>query len=501
MIRQSAGSPGQYSLWDRNIYDLNEEPHYLTLRLVYPVMDKLLSLNLQSILSVQRRLRLWMYESDSRRIFGSALTVGFLTVSFKVASLFKELLVAATFGTSDSLDSYLVALLLPSMAVNILAGSLNAALIPAFISIRDREGNGAAQRLFSGVTALSVGLLSLLTVLLGLALPYILPILAWGFPPEKLALTRSLTLIMLPVIVLSGLATLWGSILNANERFALVAFSPVTIPLLSMVALVFGRSLWGIYAFSLGFVLGTLLQLFVLGWGLKRLGYLLFPLWYGTTPALWQVLAQYLPMIGAAAIMNMSSVVDQSMASTLGAGSVSILNYGNKVVFLILGVTSTAIGTAVLPYFSKIIASGDWTKLGHILKQQTVLIVAMTLPLTTGIVLYSEPIVRLLFQRGTFTSADTFAVGGVQAMYALQIPVYTLGIVFVRLISALAMNKVLMYGTMISFMLNIMLDVMLMRHMGVKGIALATSFVYLASFVYFYCCSAIAVQRRAGRCG
>ena len=164
------------------------------------------------------------------------------------------------------------------MATNIVAGSLNAALIPAFISIRDREGNRCAQRLFSGVTALSLGLLSLLTVLLGLALPYILPILAWGFPPEKLALTRSLTLIMLPVIVLTGLATLWGSVLNANERFALVAISPVTIPLLSMVALVFGRSLWGIYAFSLGFVLGTLLQLFVLGWGLKRQGYLLFPL-------------------------------------------------------------------------------------------------------------------------------------------------------------------------------------------------------------------------------
>ena len=442
----------------------------------------------------------WRHASDNGRIFIASLIVGLLTTSYKCISFIKDLLVASIFGTSDIVDAYLVALMFPSVLAIILAGSLNAALIPTFISVRDREGNEAAKHLLSGITVMTMVFLTLLTVLLALALPYLLPVLAWGFPTEKLALTHRLTLIMLPVIVLSGLATLWGSVLNANERFALVAFSPVTIPLVLMLALIFAHTSWGIYVFGLGLVMGMLLQVIVLGWGLKRQGYSLSPRWYGTTRALWQVIAQYLPMISAAVFMSMSSVVDQSMASTLGPGNVSILSYGSKVVSLIVGVSSMALGTAVLPYFSKIVASGDWCKLRHILRTQTTLIVAMTFPVTTGIALFSEPFVRLLFQRGSFTRADTFAVAGVQAMYALQIPVYTLGIMYVRLISALGKNKVLVYGTMISFILNITFDLILMRHMGVKGIALSTSLVYLVSCGYLYCALTSALRRRVGVC-
>ena len=206
---------------------------------------------------------------------------------------------------------------------------------------------------------------------------------------------------------------------------------PVTIPLLSMVALVFGRSLWGIYAFSLGFVLGTLLQLFVLGWGLKRLGYLLFPLWYGTTPALWQVLAQYLPDDQRAACSDHEHVPPwwtNRWLLRLVRGACRSSITGNKVVSLILGVTSTAIGTAVLPFFSKNRCLRRLDQAGAYPEATDRLDRRNDSPLDDRhcrVFRADRPTARFSGVRSRVRIP--LAVGGVQAMYALQIPVYHAG--------------------------------------------------------------------------
>jgi putative peptidoglycan lipid II flippase len=447
------------------------------------------------------RWRRWTRASDSRKILGATIVIGGLAVAIRLVSLVRDVGIAAVLGTSDDLDAYLTALLLPSVVVNVIAGSLDAALIPAYIEARDRDGAEAAQRLLSEVMFVSLALLGAMTALLALLVPYLLPVFASGFTPGKLTLARRLSYVLLPSGVLSGVATLWSAVLNAGERFALAALAPVMVPLLSVIALLVGRSRGAIYALSLGFIGGMILQAGLLAWGLVRVGVSPVPRWCGGGPALRQVIGQYLPMIVGMLLMHGTILVDQAMAAGLSPGSVSTLNYGNKVVSLILNMVSMALGTAVLPYFSQRVAAGDWAGLRATLWSQAVLIVAVTLPLTAFIVVYSEPIVRLLFQRGTFTAADTRAVGGVQALYALQIPVYTLSILLVRMISALRMNDRILYGTIISFVLNILLDVALVKWIGLAGVALSTSIVYLISFIYISLCYSSVLRGRGGPCG
>src|SRR3989442_2684937 len=121
--------------------------------------------------------------STNRKIFRAAVVVGTVTVVAKVGATAKELVVARWFGRGDVLDAFLIAFLLPSFFVNLVAGSFPFALIPTFIQVREREGREAAQRLFSSFAGLSFGILAGLSILLCPTAPYYFRLLGSGFSP------------------------------------------------------------------------------------------------------------------------------------------------------------------------------------------------------------------------------------------------------------------------------------------------------------------------------
>ena len=191
-----------------------------------------------------------------------------------------------------------------------------------------------------------------------------------------------------------------------------------------------------------------------------------------------------MPMVAGAFLMTSTSLIDQSMAAMLGPGSVSTLNYAAKAVTLILGIGSISLGTAVFPHFSRMVAVYDWAGIRYTLKTYTYLILLVTIPLTLILVFFSESLVRFFFERGAFTSADTWRVSQVQALFLLQVPFYFLGILMVRLISSLKINRILMQAAIINLFLKITFNYFLMQRLGAAGIALSTTLVYVVSFIY-----------------
>jgi putative peptidoglycan lipid II flippase len=433
----------------------------------------------------------WQSQSVNRRILAAMVTVGGFTALVKLAAVAKEMAIAYQFGTGDELDAFLIAFLLPQFAINLIGGSLNAALIPTYIQVREQEGQGAAQRLLSSVMVLSVGFLAALSVVLALTASYVLPLVASGFTAEKLALTHSLYYALLSTLVLSGLATTWGAILNAQNRFALAAVVPVATSIVTVLLVIVMAKHWGIYALAIGAVGGALIETGFLGWGLTRDGVSLVPRWCGTSPAVKQVLAQYAPMVAGAFLMGGTTVVSQSMAAMLGPGSVSVLAYGNKVTNLFIGIGAVAVSTAVLPHFSRMVTVKDWQGLRHTLGTYTRLLLVVSLPVTLALIYFSEPMVAVFFQRGAFTEADTHLVSRVQVIILLQVPLYVVSMLFVRLISALKANQVMMWGNVINLFVCIILNYVLMQWFGVIGIASATSLMYLIS-----CCFLMLVSLR-----
>lgn len=433
------------------------------------------------------RFSIWYRQSINRRIFVATATAGIFTGLAHFGAIAKELIVAHQFGTGDALDSFLIAFLLPSSIMNIVAGSFSAALIPTYIQVREKKGREAAERLFSNILFGSTILMVLMSILLLVIAPVVLPLLGTGFNPEKLALTKRLFYILIPVLLLSGVAKIAGAILNAGERFAMVAVSPLVTYAVATLVLLWAGKTWGIYALAAGTVIGFALECGFLLWGLRRRECSIIPIWNGFDAATKQVIRQFAPTVAGALLMSSTTFVDQTMAAILAPGSVAALSYGGRVTAVLIGLTATALGTAVIPYFSQLAAREDWAGVQSTFNSYLRYIFLAALPVTGLLFAFSEPVVRFLFQKGSFTAEDTVLVAQVQACFALQIPFYIAGILAVRLISALRANQVLLWASAVNMIVNILLNYLFMKKMGVAGIALSTSCVYFISFAFLYC--------------
>ncbi|MBF2064067.1 MAG: polysaccharide biosynthesis C-terminal domain-containing protein [Calothrix sp. C42_A2020_038] len=419
--------------------------------------------------------------STNRKILGAAITVG-LGVGFsKGISVLKELVVAWKFGTNDELDAYFIAVMVPFFIINVIAGALNEALVPTYIQVLEREGRKAAQSLLSGAIALALSLLLITAILIVVTAPIYVPLITKGFNAEKTELTFRLIYAVSPFVLTSGCITILSAILNAKERFALSAFTPTLTPVATIVFLLSLES-WKSFSLVAGLLCGTTLEIIILGLELKRQEVSIFPKWHGFSKNLRQVVSQYLPSVTAAFLMCSTGIVDQSMAAMLAPGSVAALNYADKVVVLPIFLTTTALNTAVIPYFSKMVAHHDWQGVIHTLKHYLRLIFIVTLPFTGLLIFASETIVKLLLQRGSFTPEDTQLVSQIQNCYALQIPFYVGAVFLVQLIISIQKNKILMWGSAINLIVNIIGNYTLMPFFGIQGIALSTSIVYLVSF-------------------
>ncbi|MGE5324046.1 MAG: murein biosynthesis integral membrane protein MurJ [Actinomycetota bacterium] len=422
--------------------------------------------------------------STNRKIFRAALTVGLMGLLAKAALGGKELVVARWFGRSDALDAFLIAYLLPSFVMYLLTGALASALIPVLVEVRHKEDREAADRLISNVAFLGLISLTAIALLLALLAPYFLPRLGSGFSAEKLQLTRQLLYTLLPWVVLSGIAALASSVLNAEERFAFPAVIPVLTPLMTILFIALAARRLGPFSLAAGAACGSLLEAALLVYFLRANGTLLGFRWTGMDANLRSVLQQYMPMLAGAFLMGSATVIDQAMAAMLPGGSVAALNYANKIVNIAVTTAAPALSTAVLPYFSRMVAAADWQGCRHTLKRYSLLVAGASVPFTVLLIVMSRPLVRLIYQRGAFTAADTALVSSVQICYSFQIPFFILGMLFVRFLSSIRRNDLLMYGGAINLVIDVVLNLVLMRFMGVAGIALSTSLVYVCSFIF-----------------
>ena len=432
--------------------------------------------------------------SVTRQIVGATSTVAVTTALVALVSIPRELLIAARFGTGDVADAYLVALVVPTFVLGVLGGSIASAFIPAYLRVIERDGQPAGDRLLRELAAVLIVLLGLVSLVVGLVSPYLLRIIASGFSGSKLVLTQQAMLALLITVPLGGISALWAAALNAKNAFALPSLSQGVIPVVGIGALLIFPDM-GLDALTLGMVTGFALRAVILGWALRSVGVVIAPAWSGPSENLRRVGQQYAPMAAASVLMGGTTIVDQAVAASLGAGSVATLGYGLKFITLATSLGSLALGTAVLPFLSRMVAANDWTQLKSTVKTFSLLALLATLPVAVLASVFSVPLVSLLFERGAFSPDDTEAVALVLALGVWQLPFFAVGTVFSRLVSSLGANQLLLLQSAMVLILDIVLDVMLSRYAGVAGIALATTLVYAASLVFLMLAAQYAVRR------
>jgi putative peptidoglycan lipid II flippase len=421
--------------------------------------------------------------SVNRRIFRAAASVTAVGILVKLVATAKEIAVAGVYGRSDAMDAFLAAALVPGLLINLISESMNQALVPTLIRVREREGHGRAQQLLSSSMLWMCLLLAAVSLLMAVTARAFFPLIASHFPAGKLDLSIRLFYGMLPVVLITGVATNCTAVLNTFDRFAWPAFAPVVIPLTIMAgALTLGGRL-GIWALVYATVGGSLLHAGLVAGMMERSGYSFRLRWHGATEATREVAR---PVLLSAVVASGGLLVDQSMAAMLPAGSVSALVYGNRFVSVVIALLGGAVSTAVTPYFSRMIALGDWAGCRHTVRTWVGLTGLASVPLAALLIAGSHLMVRMAFEHGAFGPRDTQVVAAVMAMYAIQIPFFVASRVFYRFIVAMRRTDLALYCGMLNLILDIVLNLVLMRRMGVAGIALATSLWTVSTFFFLW---------------
>jgi len=417
------------------------------------------------------------------------LTVSVFTTLAKFVGAAKAVVLARVFGSGVALDSYLLAFLLPSFLADVFCGSLVPVLIPKLIEFECGEGRAKAVELYGHVLRRSVWLSCGAAAVLAAGAAAV-AMLSTGSARLNLPLLGLLTLLMTPILPLSAVANVWRAVLNSQRRFVVPALTVTLTPAVIIVCILLAGKSSGVWILAAGTSFASLAEVMVLGMGLRNAGFPLLPPRRQRDWSLLDLRNEYGFLAMATAMGAGTAFIGQSMAAALGAGSVSILNYGTRLASVLMAIGPAALSVTILPGFSHMVAARDWKRLKQSLWRILSVSVAVAAAAAAILIVFSIPIVRLTLQRGAFTAADTRVVASVQAYSLLQLP-FIVGItILIRILSALKANRMLLPYAGAAIVLNTGLNYSLMTRYGVAGIALATSlaqallFVLLATLVF-----------------
>ena len=441
---------------------------------------------LANIFSRARIVQMFKGSSVNSRIFRAVVSISAVGILVKLVATFKEITVAGVYGRSDVMDAFLAAALIPGLLINLISESMNQALVPTLVRVREQEGRDRAQQLLSSSMLWMCLLLGAVSAAMALAAHGFFPLIASHFPAAKLELSIRLFYALLPVVLITGIATNCTAVLNTFDRFALPALAPVAISLTIIAGTLLLSGRYGIWAMVYSTLAGSLIHAAVVARMMNVHGYRFRLHWYGMTEATREVARQYGPVLLSGVVSSAGLLVDQSMAAMLPAGSVSALVYANRFVSVVVTLMAGAVSTAVVPYFSRMIAYRDWAGCRHTLRTWIRFTALVSVPIAVALVAGAHFLIRIALQHGAFGPRDTAVVTPVLAMYALQIPFYVTGRVLNRFLVAMRRTDLIFYCGALNLVLDIVLNLILMRWFGVAGIALATSLWTVSSFLFLW---------------
>ncbi len=418
------------------------------------------------------------------RLAKSAGVIGLATMASRILGLIRDQVLAYLFGAGHTMDAFNVAFRIPNLLRDLFAeGAMSAAFVPAFTRRVALGGRPDAWYLGNQlVNALIIVTGTLVVAGMVFAEPLTRALAGdYDAVPGKLELTVALTRIMLPFLTLVALAAAFMGMLNSLHRFFTPALSPAMFNVgmigcaVALVPVMPRLGLDPIAAIGIGVIIGGLGQVALQIPALYRNGYRYRPVLHPTDPGLLEILHLMGPgtLAGAAAQINL--FVNTVLATSQGEGAVSWLNYAFRLMYLPIGLFGVSIATAALPTFSRHAAREELGGVRDTLSSGLRMMLMLNVPATAGLVVLASPIVEIIFERGSFTAADTAATAAALMFYAPGLIGYSAVRIAVPCFYALGNSRTPTLVSLATVVVNVGLNLALVRVIGYRGLALGTA--------------------------
>jgi len=451
----------------------------------------------------------------SGRLARSTAFFSIATGASRIAGLVREIVAASYFGVKGPMSAFTIAFQAPNLVRSLFAdAAIQAAFVPVFTELLERDRRREAFRLASNLIFLVALILGALTALFILVAPTVMAWVAPGFEGELLDLTVALSRLLFPILVLLGLTGMIVGVLNSYDRFGVFAISPFFWNVAIIGVLVAGAPLFPeddeIYAYAVGVLVGTVVQLALplldlrnTPFGIRRA--LVEPLRTRLRPALRsadvrRVLLLMLPVTISLGLINFNLVIN-SLVGTLIIDPVvaerapAAIDKAFRIYMLPQGVFSVAVATVLFPTLARFAARGALDDLRRTLANGMRQIVLLLVPATAAILVLSEPMTRLVYERGEFDASQTDLVATALFWFAFSLPFNGLFLLMTRTFFSLQRPWLPTAISAVNLAITAGMALALYREFEVAGIVAATGIATAASVA----AQATLLRRHLGR--
>lgn len=413
---------------------------------------------------------------ESSNVYRTAGMVMIITIIYRILGFLREMQIAYFLGAGEKADAYITAFSVPSIIIEVLAlGAITSAIIPVASKYAAKNELDELNEIGNITSSVTLVVASIATVVAMIFAQQLVGMLAPGFTSDKLTLTTHLTRIMLPCMVFSGLYGISKAMLNTYNHFFMPAFANVVYNFILIVVAFVGFKHIGIDIFAYAVVLGTIAQWVLQKIQLKKMGYKYKFHIDLKNKDIKLIFKLMVPILIASIVAQLNFIVDKAVASNISDGSISALNYANKLVQLPLGIFVGAIITTMLPNMSRCAATGSSKDFNNFVNKAFNMLLIFMVPSSIALMFLNVPLINTLFQGKAFTIQDTMVTANVLFYYSIGTSFVAISQLFANAFYAHQDTKTTLYVNIFSVCLNIILNLTLSRFMGTNGIALATS--------------------------
>jgi len=412
-------------------------------------------------------------------------TIGGLTMVSRVFGFARDMLLARVLGAGLAADAFQLAFTLPNTFRRLFGeGAFSAGFVPLFSQrFHGPGGMEEAKRFSEEVFGVLFSVLLVLTIAMELAMPLIVRfIVAPGFAadPDKYDLTVALATIMFPYLICMSLGAMMAGMLNSLRRYFAAAVAPVflNVILVGVLANAWYNGHDGLkvgYALAWGVLAAGIVQLAIVWIAVRHAGISIGFRRPKMTPNVKRLLWLALPAAITGGITQINTLIGTAIASGQDS-AVSSLNLADRIYQLPLGVVGVAVAIVLLPELSRALKSGNRIEAANLQNRSVEFTLFLTLPATAALLVMSEPIVRVLYERGAFAASNsTPVVASILAIFGLGLPAFVLIKAFTPGFFAREDTRTPMYFAAISVAVNISVALTLFPSMGAPGIAAASA--------------------------
>ena len=403
-------------------------------------------------------------------------TVGLMiaTIIAKVLGFGRELVLASAYGASMYSDAYLTAMNIPVVLFTIIGTTLGTVLIPMYFEVNNDLGEKKALNFTNNVFNIVIILCILLAILGFIFTEQLVKVFAMGFEGETLKIAIDFTRITIIGIVFTGLSYVMTAYLQIKEQFYNTRIISVPKNIIIIASIILSVKLnpyimiWGtLFALASEF-------LFQFPFAIKN-GYKYQPYVNIKDKYIKKMSWLIAPVLIGVAVNQINTMVDRTLASTLAEGSISALNYANKLNGFVMALFITSVGAVIYPMLSKLSSEDNKEKFTSSVVQSINSVILLVIPISFGAMALATPIVKLLFQRGEFDARATSMTAIALTMYSIGMVAFGLRDILGKVFYALQDTKTPMINGAIAMIMNIVLNILFVKYLKIAGLAFATS--------------------------